>query len=124
MSILNVINLMTLFEDVCARKSYFEFFLITFLNLETSLSLRDAVCFIKQQKCVYTSTGSSQVRVYYRAVLLELVQIQRVNLIYLFCLQATSPSFFVITAVNLFIKLRDTMCLMVNMDGKLYKPAN
>lgn len=65
-----------------------------------------------------------QVRVYYRAVFLELVQIQWVNLIYLCCLQATSLSFFVITAVNLFIKLRDTLCLMVNMDGKLYKSAN
>lgn len=34
-------------------------------------------------------------------------------------------SWFVSTAmINLFIKLRNTLCLVVNMDGKLYKSSN
>lgn len=59
--------------------------------------------------------------------LLEPGQIHWVNLIYLRCLQAASPLVFLILckAVNLLMKLRNTVCLMVNVGGTpLIRPCS
>lgn len=99
--------------------SFFSFKLLFWTLRLLSVSVYNAVCFIKQQKSVYTSWRSSQVRVQYRAVLLDLVQFQWINLNYLCCFQATLWFIFLMLCfftamINLFRKLRNIMCLVIN----------